>query len=217
LDYLANILGPKGGGLTDEQGRGSTKTARDNQVINTAANIGNQIAPAYSTSDKIAAAEIGKTVNNAITNANIGTVKGGGLTTEQASGRKDSFSDLFGKVGTASSGVLYDMLNPVVTKVESAAKIADVRAAATPTTDWKKLRTQDDSKSPDDFESKPSTNAATAEAAKSTVKDMTMKDLNDQLVLLNRHMVTLIKYSENTANYTHKTVDAISSVSGKRT
>jgi hypothetical protein len=127
--------------------------------------------------------------------------------------------------GGISTGTIGSMFAPKIVDQAAAdaqkAKIAEMKSAeAKKTSEAAPKKTDADSKK--DAEAKADaakkTDAAKKEEPKASTKghEATLKDLNDQLVMLNKHMVELINHSEKSADANSKTAKATQKATGTR-
>jgi hypothetical protein len=139
-----------------------------------------------------------------------------GYVTEQA----NKLTSGFGNIGAGN-----DMFNPkVVNKIsdEEWAKIKEKQkseGAPKTTTTTSAPKTSDAApkkEEPKKEEPKKAEPAkTTTETAKPKAAETTLKDLNDQMIMLNRHMVELIKHSSTTADASNKTAKSAAKSTGR--
>jgi len=150
-----------------------------------------------------------------------------GFVTEQANKLTGSFGDIIGGKG----GMLGDMFNPkIVNKVsnEEFAKLTEKSKAegapkpaattsAPKTTEAaaKKEDTKTTGKPGESEQAKAAAKESNKETPKVKTAEATLKDLNDQLIMLNRHMVELINHSATTSDASSKTAKAAAKSTGR--
>lgn len=121
----------------------------------------------------------------------------------------------------SANSMLNDMFNPKIIDQKAAdAQKAETAKGAPKTTDAAPKKEEEQKKEAEakakaDAEAKAKeTKPATAQSAGGG--DATLKDLKDQLVLLNKHMTQLISHSENTADAASKTAKNSAKTTGSR-
>ena len=122
-------------------------------------------------------------------------------------------------------GGLFDMMNPKIInqkaadleKAETAKTAPKTSDVAPKNAEEEAKKKQEAEKAKADADAKAKADAdAKAKPATATAKDATLKDLNDQLIALNKHMVQLINHSESTADAAHKTAKSTAKAQGAR-
>jgi len=128
----------------------------------------------------------------------------------------DKLTGGFSKIGG-------DMFAPKIVDQKAAdaqkAKIAEAKAAEAKKTSEAvpKKSESDDKKETEAKKRNPAeVNEGDQKKASASAHDATLKDLNDQLVLLNKHMVELINHSEKSADANAKTAKATQKATGVR-
>ena len=117
---------------------------------------------------------------------------------------------------------LGSMFSPKIINQKAADEQKALTNAAPKTTDAapkkeEETKKETDAKAKADADAKAKADAdAKAKPAAATAKDATLKDLNDQLIALNKHMVQLINHSESTADAAHKTAKSTAKATGAR-
>ena len=120
------------------------------------------------------------------------------------------------------AGDLGSMFNPKIINQKAADEQKALTNAAPKTTDAapkkeEETKKEADAKAKADADAKAKADAdSKAKPAAATAKDATLKDLNDQLIALNKHMVQLINHSESTADAAHKTAKSTAKATGAR-
>jgi len=124
---------------------------------------------------------------------------------------------------SASTGALGSMFAPKIVDQKAAdaqkAKIAEAKAAeAKKTSEATPKKSDADSKKEAEAKKRNPAELNEGDQKKASAKthDATLKDLNDQLVLLNKHMVQLINHSEKSADANAKTAKATQKATGVR-
>jgi hypothetical protein len=122
-------------------------------------------------------------------------------------------------------GGLFDMMNPKIINQKAAdLEKAETAKTAPKTSDVAPKNAEEEAKKKQEAEKAKADADAKAKAdadakvkpATATAKDATLKDLNDQLIALNKHMVQLINHSESTADAAHKTAKSTAKAQGAR-
>jgi hypothetical protein len=117
-----------------------------------------------------------------------------------------------------------DMFNPTIINQKAAdaqkAKIAEIKASEAKKSSEaipKKTEAEAKKEAEAKAEAAKKTESAKKEEPKAAdAKQVTMKDLNDQLIMLNRHMIQLINHSEKSADANSKTAKATQKATGVR-